>query len=288
MLRLTAAGRATLNLHLSDDLPDIQADESQMREVIAHLVTNAVEAMDGAAGEITLSTGMADCLREDLTDEWLHADLPAGLYVWLHVADTGPGMDPQTLSRIFDPFFSTKFTGRGLGLPAVLGIVRGHQGLIKVRSTPGRGTSFRVMLPAADRAVEVDDVAAPAAPIEHGTGTILLVDDEDAVRSIAALMLQRLGYTVIQARDGEEALEQFAAHAAEIRGVVLDVTMPRMDGLTTLIRLRETNPSVRVLMSSGFAEQDVMDRAAAAGSFAFIQKPYEIRALADLLKKALA
>jgi len=197
-------------------------------------------------------------------------------------------MDEPTLARIFDPFFTTKFTGRGLGLPAVLGIVRGHQGVIKVRSKPGKGTSFRVMLPAADRVAEPAEADAPAPPIEPGTGTILLVDDEDAVRSIAALMLQRLGYTVIQAADGEEALEQFTAHRSDIRGVVLDVTMPRMDGLTALIRLREMDPTVRVLMSSGFAETDVMDRAAAAGSFAFIQKPYEIRALADLLKKALA
>jgi len=288
MLRLSSAGRASITLSLSDDLPEIEADESQMRQVLAHLVTNAAEAIEGTGGEITINTGMADCMPEDLVDEWLHAEMPGGLYVWLNVADTGPGMDEPTLARIFDPFFTTKFTGRGLGLPAVLGIVRGHQGVIKVRSKPGKGTSFRVMLPAADRSVDAVEPEAPAQPIEPGTGTILLVDDEEAVRSIAALMLQRLGYTVLQAGDGEEALEIFTAHRQEIRGVVLDVTMPRMDGLTALIRLREMDPTVRVLMSSGFAEADVMDRAAAAGSFAFIQKPYEIRALADLLKKALA
>ncbi|MBE7560041.1 response regulator [bacterium] len=252
-----------------------------------NLIINASEAIGEASGVIVISTGAVECDRAYLAGSYIDEDLPPGLYVYLEVADTGCGMTPETLARVFDPFFSTKFTGRGLGLAAVLGIVRGHRGAIKVYSEPGRGTTFKVLFPASSRPVQNDAVRQPAAARWRGVGLILVVDDEETVRTLARRMLERLGFTVLVASDGQEGVEIFRQHADEVRAVLLDMTMPHMDGEEAFRELRRIRPDVRVVLSSGYNEQDATNRFAGKGLAGFIQKPYCLEDLCDVIRRAL-
>ena len=192
-------------------------------------------------------------------------------------------MPSDTVKRMFDPFFSTKFTGRGLGLATVLGIVRGHKGAIKVDSTTGHGSIFRVLLPVS-KATEIRTPDLPS-PDENiiGSGTILLVDDDERIRMIGRSMLERLGYTPILAADGREATAIYRQRHADILGVILDLTMPHMDGAETFRELHLINPEVRVVMSSGYDEQAVAQRFVGQGLAGFIQKPYRIAALGRVI-----
>jgi signal transduction histidine kinase/CheY-like chemotaxis protein len=287
MLEASISKKATLRLVLPPDLPPIAADAAQLRQVIVNLVSNASEALGDRSGDITISTGVSACTRDDLSDRWLHQDLPEGLYVSFSVADTGCGMDKATLSRVFDPFFSTKFTGRGLGLPAVLGIARGHRAAVTVDSEAGRGTTIRIRFPAAPAGLREEATDALPRRAEDGQGTVLLVDDESSLREVGQLMLQRLGYHVLLAADGERALEIVNEKRADIRCVVLDLTMPNMDGAETFRAIRRLDPRVRVIVSSGFDGQDIASRFGGAGPDGFLQKPYTMRDLGDGLKAIL-
>jgi len=212
-------------------------------------------------------------------------DISPGPYVSLDVQDTGCGMDEATLARIFDPFFTTKFHGRGLGLSAVLGIVRSHKGALKVHSTPGKGTNFKLLLPAIRE--PADAISAPRTPPDlRGEGTILVVDDESTVRTIARATLERFGYTVLLAENGREALD-IVARQLDIRAVLLDLTMPVMDGEETLRHVRELRPDLPVVLSSGFNEAESIGRFAHKGLAGFIQKPYTAASLAAKMKSAL-
>jgi CheY-like chemotaxis protein len=223
-----------------------------------------------------------ECDRNYLKDVWLDENLCEGKYVYLEIADTGCGMDKETLARLFDPFFTTKFTGRGLGMAAVLGIVRGHKGAIKVYSEPNRGTTFKVLLPASGEPSE----RAGDTGRQHGwqgAGTVLLVDDELSVCDIGTEMLHALGFTTITAHDGNEAVTLFK-NTPDIAFVVLDLTMPHMDGEACFRELRRLNPDVKVIMSSGFNEQEVTGKFVGKGLAGFIQKPYKLSALRDVIK----
>jgi CheY-like chemotaxis protein len=196
-------------------------------------------------------------------------------------------MDAETRTRIFDPFFTTKFAGRGLGLAAVLGIVRGHRGALKVESERGRGTTFRIMFPAGAKAAVPAETGANTPPW-RGTGTILLVDDEEPVRNVAGRMLERLGFAVIRAGDGREAVDLFRAHAPDVVCVLLDLAMPRMDGEETFRELRRIQPDVRVVLTSGYSNQEIMGRFRSAGLAGSIEKPFQLETLSTKLREVLA
>jgi CheY-like chemotaxis protein len=228
-----------------------------------------------------------DCAGTYLSESHLGESLPGGTYVYLEVSDTGCGMTAETRSRIFDPFFTTKFTGRGLGLAAVLGIVRGHRGAIKFYSEVGKGTSIKILLPAVEwKPGERMKIPEKSAPLQDG-GTILLVDDDPHVREVAADMLAYLGFQVLTAINGREGLKVFRTHEAEIACVILDLTMPEMDGEETFRELRNMRSEVRVILSSGYNEQDVTQNFVGRGLAGFVQKPYTMAKLRSALKLAL-
>ena len=286
MLRVSISKNAILKLNFAPNLPSVDADASQLRQVVMNLVVNASEAIGERSGVITISTGAMDCDRAYLSESWLDEQLPEGMYVFIEVADTGSGMDAETRPRIFDPFFTTKFTGRGLGLAAVLGIVRGHRGAIKVYSELGRGTTFKVLFPVSQRA-EVREPGSAVRGIYEGKGTVLLVDDDESVRAVGRKMLERIGFTVVTASDGSEAIARFRERADDIICAIVDLTMPHVDGAETFRELRRMRPGVRVILSSGYNEQDVTQRFVGKGLAGFIQKPYQLSTLVAVLKEVL-
>ena len=285
MLEVSISKKAVLRFNLHQPLPQVEADATQMRQIVMNLVINASEAIGDTSGVIAITTGCMDCDRSYLKDVWLDENITEGLYVYLEIADTGCGMDTETMAKLFDPFFTTKFTGRGLGMAAVLGIVRGHRGAIKVYSELGKGTSFKVLLPASGRPAEIFN--GEAHKVEwRGSGTVLLVDDEETVRGIGVEMLKELGFTTITANDGREALELYKSTSA-ITFVIMDLTMPHMDGEQCFRELRQLDPNVQVIMSSGYNELEVTQKFVGKGLAGFVQKPYKLSVLRDAVRKII-
>jgi PAS domain S-box-containing protein len=288
LFKASLSKKVLLNLNLVDDLPSLRGDPSQIRQVVMNLMINAAEALGDRSGIVTISTGVMECRPDDLTGAYREERLAEGVYVWLEVSDTGCGMDPETRRRIFEPFFTTKFTGRGLGLSAVLGIVRGHQGALQVTSALGRGTTFKVLFPAAPP-VGPQSALPTGAPLGawQGRGMVLLVDDEDSVRTLGARMLERIGFQALVASDSQEALELYQVRRGEIVLVLLDVTMPDMDGEETLRQLQRLDAQVRVVMTSSYTEAEMAPRFTGPRRCGFLQKPYTLEALTQCLRKAL-
>ena len=283
LLKTAISKKAILNLNLERGLPPIAADPNQLRQIVMNLLINASEAIGDRSGVITVSVGATRCDEEYLRKTELRDALSPGLYVHLEVTDTGGGMDAQTRSRIFEPFFSTKFTGRGLGLAAVLGIVRAHKGALKVVSEPGKGTTFKILFPTLEDAGEgarTND-SSPLADW-RGKGTILLVDDEESLIGLGARMLEHLGFTVLTAADGLQAVERYRERGKEIDLVLMDLTMPHMDGAEAFGELRRLNPDVRVILASGYSYEDVASRFAGKGLDGVLQKPYTLAKMREL------
>jgi CheY-like chemotaxis protein len=288
LLQISISKTCALKYALAEGLPAISADATQVRQIIMNLVINASEAIGDRSGVISIATGVMHADRDYLTEAHLSPNIPEGEYVFLEVSDNGIGMSGETRARIFDPFFTTKFTGRGLGLAAVLGIVRGHHGALKVYSEPGRGTTFKLLLPRVEGPAEA--VPGQPAPMAawRGAGAILVVDDEETVRATTRRMLERIGFEVLLAANGAEALEIYHREAAKVAGVLLDLTMPQLDGNATFTELRRLDPGVHVLLMSGFNEQDAVHRFAGKGLAGFIQKPFKPETLYAKLQEILA
>ena len=277
-----------LRSRLTPGLPPVVADVAQLQQLIMNLVINAAEAIGDNPGSVTLTTGEQQVVDGETSGATVGADpITPGRYVFFEVKDDGSGMDEATIAKIFDPFFTTKFTGRGLGLSAALGIVRGHQGFIQVASSPGRGSMFKVLFPAAREKIAPQPVHEVKDDLT-GSGVILLVDDEELVRRAAAAMLAHLGYTVLEAANGQEAIELFQRNLSNIMLVILDLSMPVMNGEECLKRLRSIKPDVPVLLSSGFSEAEAARRFQSAGVATFLQKPYTVQHLAELVNSALS
>ena len=291
LLHAAISGHATLELELDPELPQIDADPDQIGQLLVNLVTNAAESMPaGRTGAVQVRTGLIEhCTAEELAASRLEEKPAPQPFILIEVADDGSGMDAATVQRVFDPFFSTRFAGRGLGLPVVLGIVRSHHGAIFVDSLPGRGSVVRVLLPLArtpgDTATEPEPPSMPAAarPLQ---GLLLVVDDEDAVRRIAERMGQRLGLEVITAPDGESAVALSRLHAGNLSCALIDLTMPGMDGFECLQALREIRPGLPAVLSSGCATPETVDHAGSAGFSGFLQKPFSVERFAELISAA--
>lgn len=278
-----------LKFDLSDRCRQLQADSSQMRQVVMNLIINASEAIGEQVGLIEISTGCRHCSEEFLRGTLLGKGLEPGRYVYLEVSDSGRGMDDETIKRMFDPFFTTKFAGRGLGLAAVLGIVRKHGGTINVSSEPGSGTTFTVFFPPGEEGATAEPEAVEIDKSWSGEGkTILLVDDEELVLSVGKRILQRAGFEVEAAPDGLEALEIFRKRSKDISGVILDLTMPRMAGNETYVEMKQIDPDVPIILSTGHSDEDVYQRFNHREDIAgILHKPYTVPQLLDLLKKVL-
>ena len=282
LLETVISKKAQLEHRYAQDLPLIEGDATQIRQVIMNLITNASDALGDRTGRITISIGTVET---GALTPCLAGTPPEGESVFLEVADTGTGMEGDTLQRIFDPFFTTKFTGRGLGLAAVLGIMRGHHGAIQVTSQPDEGTSFRLLFPRSEHTVDLGIWKEQPAQTYQSQGLILVVDDEEAVRSVASATLERCGFTVRTATNGRDGLLAYREQADSIRAVVLDLTMPILSGDEVLADLRTgggPGAIVPVLLSSGYSSSDVAGNLQRHGPIHFLQKPYNP---GDLIQK---
>ncbi len=286
LLAVPLSKQAEIRFELPDEPMTVEADPAQIRQLMMNLITNAGDAVDDSGGLITISGGTIECDHSYLSESYLMDDLPAGVYAHIDVTDNGAGMSPEICERVFDPFFTTKFAGRGLGLAAVLGIVRGHRGAIRVDSEPGRGTTFRVLLPASEQKRSLEALSRPEMTKPQGE-TILVVDDEEAVRTVVRRILEHSGFIVLTASDGNEGIEIYRRHVDHIAVVLLDMTMPRMSGLETLEEMRRIRGSVTAVLSSGYSEQAARSHFADQPISCFLQKPYSAVELLAAVQAAL-
>jgi two-component system, cell cycle sensor histidine kinase and response regulator CckA len=264
------------------------ADATQMRQVVMNMITNGSDAIGEQEGTVTVRTACfeaASTCLENYSSFW--GDRPEGRYACLEVSDDGCGMDAETLARIFDPFFTTKFTGRGLGLAAVQGILRGHKGAIQVTSQPGRGTTFKVLLPACESGQTNLACQDEVLRLTGGGRIILVVDDEELVRAVARSALEVAGFQVLLASDGREGVEVFRTQCDRIAAVLLDWTMPQLGGADTFQEMRRLRPDARVILCSGFSEQEVTNRLAGKGLDGFLQKPFRVSQLITTVQQVL-
>jgi len=292
LLEVSISKKVALRFDLHPALPPIEADGAQIQQVVMNLVTNASDAIGDREGHIRISTGL-----EDLEGDGLPSALPGpntqeqtlapGRYVVLEVEDTGCGMSREVLDRIFDPFFTTKSTGRGLGLSAMLGILRGHHAGLRITSAPDRGSTFRLYFPAAQAEAPALPAPAPESKTEAFRGRVLVVDDEDLILETTGAVLSAMGFDVVTARDGAEALSVVETRRGELDLVLMDLTMPRMDGREAFLAMRRQDPELPVILSSGFTEQDSLRTFEGASPSAFIQKPYQLQELRRVLQRVL-
>ena len=287
LLQIAVSKNASLRLELVPDLPAITADETQLRQVIMNLVINASDAIGDQQGAIRISTSVATLDPSFSAGAVLAPDSPEKPHVCLEVSDSGCGMSPEVQARIFDPFYTTKFTGRGLGLSAVLGILRGHKGGLKIDSQLGHGTTFTLCFPVAPVEEQADTKIVQAHTPWKASGLILVVDDDETIRRATSAMLQKLGFAVQVAEDGARGLEAFRADPSRFTLVLLDLTMPNKDGESVFVDMKALKPDVRVILMSGFSEKEATARFVGKGLASFLQKPFGFDDLRTLLASVL-
>jgi len=287
LLQVTLPKKVEIRFNLDPDLPCIEADENQMQQVVMNLVTNAAEAIGDREGTITLTTRRATMDASSLRRMELDRPLVEGAYVLFEVADTGSGMDAVTLERIFEPFFTTKFSGRGLGLSAIQGILRGHGAGIRIQSALGQGTRFCLGFPAREKETSIE-IPSPGASHSAFIGTVLLAEDDPTVREATRELLESLGCTVLEASDGEEAVAIYRERAHLISVIILDLTMPRMDGREALREIHRIRPGAPVILTSGHNELEALQEMDADQIVGFLAKPYRFHQLEAILGKAIA
>jgi CheY-like chemotaxis protein len=270
----------TIHRELADELFAVEADQGQVEQVLWNLFINAADALPGG-GELILKT--LNVTHRDMKGK-LYDPVP-GNYVLLTVTDTGTGIDKKIMGRIFDPFFTTKERGRGtgLGLASTYGIVKGHRGYIDVASRKGKGTTFKIYLPASEK--RVLEAFKHSDQLVTGTETVLLVDDEQAIRQVGRELLEAMGYHVLLASNGEEALELYGSHNMDIDLVLLDIVMPQMGGGETYEKMRQINPDVRVLLLSGYSIDGEATKILERGCSGFIQKPFTMKELSGKIRE---
>ncbi len=298
LFEVSTSKKVTLSYDLEDNLPTFEGDATQIHQIIMNLITNASESIGDEVGVVNLSSGTMYCDRnyldstETVKSGTTDAPLEVGDYIVISVTDNGSGMDEKTISKVFDPFFTTKFTGRGLGMSAVQGIVRGHSGAIKVDSEIGKGTTFKILFHIDKQLQESVKSSPNNAPTEvkeqqEFSGTVLVVDDEEMVSEVAQQMLEYLGFDVLTASDGLEALELLKEHDGNLVCVLLDLMMPKMDGKQTFAEMKRLNLKTPAILCSGYNETDDVESLLDEGLRGFIQKPFTIQFIRDTLKEIL-
>lgn len=288
LVQVSFSKKITVDVKLFHKSLMAEVDLAQFRQVLLNMLLNAAEAIGEKQGIIAVRTSTVQMTPDFLSDAVLVPKFSEGQFVQIEIADTGCGMSKETLEHIFEPFFTTKLTGRGLGLSAALGIIKAHNGGLKVTSQAGQGTSFRILLPQADlpdRASSsvVDDEIAQW----KGSGTVLLVDDDPEVRGLTEILLKELGFNVVMAGDGAEGIQMFLTHANEIVAVILDLTMPQLNGDEVFEQIHAVYPETKVLLASGYSEQEVARKFSRTGLAGFLQKPFTFEQLARKLKHCL-
>ena len=287
LLQVSISKKADLRIELQEDLPAILAEAAQVQQVVMNLVTNASDSLGARQGIIRVATTLELLEPAVIRRQFPNQDLLPGEYVVLEVADTGCGIPEDVLGRIFDPFFTTKTAGRGLGLSALLGILRGHRAGIRIHSEPGKGSTFDVFFPASKDSAAPDQSSGPG---QHGSmsGTVLLVDDEEMILDSTGRALESMGLRVVTARDGVQGMERFLELGPELSLVVMDLSMPRMDGATAFMAMHKARPEIPVLLSSGYDPQEPGEDLMGKGLAGFIQKPYRVKDLGAAVVAAMA
>ncbi len=283
LIRVSLPKSSTVEYALHPALPLIAGDTAQIQQVVLNLLTNAADALINDAGVVRLKTDLVELTAGEIHALQPGSGVPAGMYVLLEVADTGCGMDAHTLAHLFDPFFTTKQTGRGLGLAAVRGIVQGHQGLLAVQSRTGEGTTFRIWLPVATAPVGAVSVTQPQ-PLQGGT--VIVIDDEPDVRAVAGAMLQRLGFIVYEAADGETGTRKVFDHGSALAAVLIDLTMPGVSGDIVARLIRSRHPHLPIILMSGYHAEEITREHTDLHTLTFLHKPFTLDALRIALANA--
>jgi PAS domain S-box-containing protein len=289
MLQSTINRNVEIISDLPVEIPPIIGDAGQLRQVVMNLIINGAEAIGEAQGRVLVSLEKREIRTKQWEKDQLGAIIPAGRYACLEVSDNGCGMGEETKQRIFEPFYTTKFTGRGLGLSAVLGIIAAHKGALQVFSQPGKGTTFKIYLPISSNSDSSKDDSIDQRPAElwRGSGTVLLVEDEESIMSVAQSMLESLGFEVIEACNGKEALEMYRKNAREIDMVLTDIGMPVMNGYTLIRELKTLSPQLPIIVSSGFGDTMVTSKIPKEAIAEMVSKPYNFDHMREVLKRVV-
>src|SRR6185369_9089560 len=285
LFRTTVPKTISMTTKTAISLPAVSGDAGQLQQVIMNLITNAAEAIGSEPGSILIATGVQECDMELLQHSRLEKKPPPGRYIAIDITDSGCGMDKETQQRIFEPFYTTKFTGRGLGMSSVMGIIKSHNGAILLYSEPGSGSTFKVLLPVISEQQDVIQSGPPDGefpkPYRDSTGKVLVVDDEELVREVCGEYLKDMGLQTLSAADGMEAVDIFSRNVNDISLVILDLTMPNMDGVVSLREMRQIQPDAKILISSGHATQTTEKFFTDDQPDGFIQKPFQKKELQD-------